>query len=274
MGFVVFDRKILEHWIFTEKPFDDFHAWAWLILNANYKTRERDLKQGVMEIQRGQLVVGIRYLADEWGWSKDRVGRYIKKLENAGMVKKTATQSGTVLTIENYAKYQNVRDTNKDGTKDGPKDGVEDNKNKDNNINKREGARARARGAYGQLSLSDSDLADFLAAYPKDGERYVQELDAYMAETGKKYKNNVAALMRWAKRDLEYRARHGEAPRQDKPGNAPAPSEPTYAMEVYEDGHEYCVGEFTRAAFMDHPRNPKHLTPEAWRRQFMKARRG
>jgi len=268
-GYVYLDRKILEHWTFTAKPFDEFHAWIWLILHANYKPRKRDLKQGIVEIQRGQLLVGYRQLAEEWGWSKDRVSRYLDATTKSGMTQKSATPSGTLLTIVNYAKYQNRRDTMPDADKDTDRD------NKKESINTgKERARVRARGAFGQLSLSDSDRADFLAAYPQDGERYIQELDAYMAETGKKYKNNMAALMRWAKRDLEYRARHGEAPRQDKPGKAPAPSEPTYAMEVYEDGHEYFVGEFTRDAFMDHPRNPKHLTPEAWRRQFMKARRG
>lgn len=205
MGFIYLDRKIEEHELFKAKPFDELHAWIWLLLKANFKDRKRRLREGIVEVKRGQLVAGYRYLADEWGWSKGKVSRFLDMIEADGMISKNGTQNGTVITIENYAKYQDQRDT--DGTLAGhSRDTRGDTKKKvKNDIEHQEGREgARARGAFGRLSLSDGEVDQFLREFPEDGRRYMDELDAYMAQTGKKYQSHLAALYRWAKNDKSF----------------------------------------------------------------------
>lgn len=46
-----------------------------------------------------------------------------------------------------------------------------------------------------------------------------------------------------------------------------------YPMEiVFSDGREACYGTFNRERFMSHAKNPDHLSPEEWKRRFMKTR--
>lgn len=209
MGYIYLDRKIEENELFKEKPFDELHAWIWLLLKANYKDKKRRLREGIVEIKRGQLVAGYRYLADEWGWSKGKVSRFLDMIEADGMISKNGTQNGTVITIENYAKYQDQRDSERDtdGTLAGhSRDTRGDTKKKVKKDKEHQEGRegARARGAFGLLSLSDEDVSAFLSKFPEDGQRYIDELDAYMAQTGKTYQNNLAALYRWAKNDKSF----------------------------------------------------------------------
>lgn len=47
-----------------------------------------------------------------------------------------------------------------------------------------------------------------------------------------------------------------------------------YSLDViYADGNEWSYGMFTRADFINHPRNKEHLTPEEWERRYNIRRR-
>ena len=49
--------------------------------------------------------------------------------------------------------------------------------------------------------------------------------------------------------------------------------EDAWPMEVvYSNGDEACYGVFTREKFVNHAKNTEHLSPEEWRRRFMKRR--
>lgn len=52
-----------------------------------------------------------------------------------------------------------------------------------------------------------------------------------------------------------------------------AENEELHPMDIiYPDGNEYSYGFFKRADFVDHPRNPEHLSPEEWERRFNASR--
>ena len=81
-------------------------AWLWLIENACWKETKVDIKGRTHTLERGQMTYSIRYLSDAWGWSKTSVERFLDRLKTETMI---GTASGTgqnVLTICNYAKYQ------------------------------------------------------------------------------------------------------------------------------------------------------------------------
>lgn len=61
-------------------------------------------------------------------------------------------------------------------------------------------------GEYENVLLSDTDLAKLKAEFPNDWQERIERLSAYMASTGKSYRNHLATIRNWARRDKEARA--------------------------------------------------------------------
>lgn len=60
-------------------------------------------------------------------------------------------------------------------------------------------------GEYSNVLLSDTDLAKLKAEFPNDWQERIERLSAYMASMGKSYKNHLATIRNWARRDSEER---------------------------------------------------------------------
>lgn len=56
-------------------------------------------------------------------------------------------------------------------------------------------------GEYKNVLLTDSDMKKLKDEFPTDWEERVERLSAYMASTGKSYKNHLATIRNWARRD-------------------------------------------------------------------------
>jgi len=92
-------------------PMSDADAWFWLIEHAAWKAMRRRGGQGqLVNVGRGQIHVSDRSLATAFRWDKKRVRRYLERLEAYEMVSLERDQSGTILTICNYNKYQTAND--------------------------------------------------------------------------------------------------------------------------------------------------------------------
>lgn len=105
-GFFLVDRELLTHPIWTDEPFNKGAAWVDLIGRANWKKRESFYGGRCVIIKRGQLITSIGALAARWKWSEKRVRSFLSALSEAGMVRTEGTPRGTLITVENYAKYQ------------------------------------------------------------------------------------------------------------------------------------------------------------------------
>ena len=57
-------------------------------------------------------------------------------------------------------------------------------------------------GEYGKVLLTDEDL-DKLKAEFTDWQARIERLDSYIASTGKSYKNHLATIRNWARKDKE-----------------------------------------------------------------------
>lgn len=109
-GWIKLSRQIKEHWIW-ENP-EKLKAWLDLLLMANHETKKVDMREGLVTVRRGQLVTSITKLATKWGWSRERVRRFLDTLERDGMLTRNSTPFKTVLTIVNYEKFQGDRHSN------------------------------------------------------------------------------------------------------------------------------------------------------------------
>lgn len=83
---------------------------------------------------------------------------------------------------------------------------------------KRKAPRRKGYGEYGHCMLTDDELAKLKAEFP-DWEDRIRRLDEYCESTGKAYKNGLATIRSWARRDAE----------RDRPKTAPKPADPLFA---------------------------------------------
>ena len=106
MTYIKLYRKVMENAVFLELPYDRWHAFEFLVLKARRFPTITILKGKPIKLEVGQLIYGEDALARKWGWSRGKVKRFLDMLENLEMIKKNGTPYGTVITIENYTKYQ------------------------------------------------------------------------------------------------------------------------------------------------------------------------
>lgn len=77
----------------------------------------------------------------------------------------------------------------------------DDNDNEyDNDINKKENIKKKY-GEYGNVKFTDEEYEKVKAYFPNDYEKRIQDADDYIQRTGKKYKDFVATLKSWARKE-------------------------------------------------------------------------
>lgn len=72
-------------------------------------------------------------------------------------------------------------------------------------------------GRYRNVLLSDEDAEKLRAEFPRDWEERVERLSEYMASKGAKYKNHLATIRAWARKEGQTNAEYG---RRDKRADA------------------------------------------------------
>ena len=71
---------------------------------------------------------------------------------------------------------------------------------------KRQATPARGKillGQYGNVKLTEEELAKLKAEFPTDWQQRIDRLSEYMASKGKKYTNHLATIRAWARRDAD-----------------------------------------------------------------------
>ena len=126
-GFIALHREAFDHHLLHDG--DRFRAWFWMVSEAAWKPTRIRIKGETIELQRGELSFSQRFLAEKWGWSKSRVDRFITDLRDEGMIE-TRTKNGAtaghkagqgqaIISICNYAKYQDMTGEALGGEQDG-----------------------------------------------------------------------------------------------------------------------------------------------------------
>ena len=111
-GYIYLDRKILNNWLYNDKPFNMSMAWIDLLLIADHTTHTGLWRKTPTEFKRGDVNCSIAGLAERWGWSRNRTRRFLSHLEADGMVTVNATTNRTTISIVKYEDFQRRRATN------------------------------------------------------------------------------------------------------------------------------------------------------------------
>ncbi|MBK0398534.1 hypothetical protein H0I76_04990 [Limibaculum sp. M0105] len=226
-------RSIWTHAAFRDSSFSEREAWVWILSEAAWRPVTVRSGRVVVDLERGQLCHSLRFMADRWGWSKDRVRRFLTRLENRDMI---ATQTATgqlVIDVRNYDKFQN---SSGGGAREARRDPRQkrDTSATDNNTLKtlnptREGPDGnsgpemkppRASRMHPDAVLTEElvDDAVKLGLHAEDAERVWQKFRDYSISVAgpKGLKTNWRAAWRnWVRRELEWQPCGG----RKHPGN-------------------------------------------------------
>jgi hypothetical protein len=107
-GVFAVDRGIWDHPSFANEPLTEREAWQWLISEAAFKPRKKRVGNSVFDLARGQLACSIRFMAEAWQWKKDKVARFLKRIEIETMIATQPRHDATIITICKYDIYQRV----------------------------------------------------------------------------------------------------------------------------------------------------------------------
>lgn len=117
-GWIRVSRRLLDHPLWTSKPFTPGQAWVDLLLQANY--RDGAVWRGSREVivLRGQVFTSQLALAKRWRWDRKTVRRLLDGLKSSRMVD-IETAKGkdigyTRLTVRNYERFQAGTETERD----------------------------------------------------------------------------------------------------------------------------------------------------------------
>lgn len=155
------------------------------------------------------------YLAAWCQASKSTVSRNLETLCADGLIERQERTESGVLLVD----YRVVRGTqNEQGCTQNEQGGVPKmgmggvpkmsthNIEVDNIDTKPSGEHRETRHKYGEYSnvlLSDTDLAKLKAEFPTDWEERIERLSSYMESKGKTYKNHLATIRNWARKDRQ-----------------------------------------------------------------------
>ena len=136
-SYIKLDRGLKKNSLWLEKPFSKGQAWVDLLLLAQGVDIEKHYRGVIQHQEPGTVYTSILFLTNRWGWSRNKVYRFLKMLEEAemisfvcqkpsdtvgGTIKRTqngtynGTTNGTIISIVNWEVYQYC-ETNND-TKD------------------------------------------------------------------------------------------------------------------------------------------------------------
>lgn len=106
-GYIAIYRSIKEHWVYeSERKRTRLEAWIDLLLMASHAGTKEPIGQDLIMIDRGQVLTSQDKLAEQWGWDRNLVRKFLNMLMKDGMIDVKPTNKFTIITIAQYALYQ------------------------------------------------------------------------------------------------------------------------------------------------------------------------
>ena len=207
-GWIKLHRQIRNNWIWEDAEM--LRAWLDILLMVNHEDKRIYFNGELITIKRGEKLTSILKLSDRWGWSRNRVKRFLDLLEADEMCTTNRTTNGTTLKVLNYAEYQSfyggkriTNDTTNDTTDVpplGPTDGPQTITNKNYKNDKREGQAPRS---FSPPSRQDIEAYCHEKNYCMDTQLFIDYYDArnWTLGKGQKMSNWKSAVNAWVRRE-------------------------------------------------------------------------
>lgn len=204
-GFIKIYRSLLK-WEWYD-DLNTFRVFIHLLLTVNYE----DKKWHGIEIKRGQRVISYEKLAKETSLTVRQVRTSIDKLKMTHEITSTATNKYTIVTIENYDKFQvqsNQNDiqvdkqsskekTNERQASDKQTTTMKESKRK---IKKdKESKKKEEKNIYAEfVSMTNAEYEKLVSTYGLEFTNMcIKILDNYKGSSGKKYASDYRTILSW-----------------------------------------------------------------------------
>lgn len=196
-GWIKIHRKILENPIVC-KDSETLSIWIYILLNATHKEIPALFKGKEITLQKGQLITGILSISKRLKINKDKIQRTLKCFEIDKQIEQQTSNQNRLITIVNWNEYQEI-----------------DNQNDKQMINKRETNDKQLitnknvknernilyYGEYKNVFFTNEQYQKLLNEFPNDYNERIQRLDDYIQSSGKKYKDCLATIRTWARKE-------------------------------------------------------------------------
>lgn len=163
-GYARFHRSLIGHPAFRNDA--EAMAFAYMVLRASWKPVRVRYKGKALSLNRGQLAMSVRDLAEAMDRDKGWVERLLKRLKSETMVETLSETGVLVITICNYEKYQAANDSGEtdgktpDETHARQTQDTEQVREEDKKEEKREGAPSPALARVRRDAFPRPDWAD------------------------------------------------------------------------------------------------------------------
>lgn len=109
-GYILLYRKFLDNPLLNIKPFCKGYAWIQLISLANHTLGYIRVKNGTLvKVQRGECGYSEKALADLFGWSRNKLRRFLEQLKNEKMIQQKIVENHSIIKILKYNQYQTIQ---------------------------------------------------------------------------------------------------------------------------------------------------------------------
>ena len=204
----------------------------------NYTCISNDVFKSDLSLKARGMLCTMLSLPDDWEFSENglqailkdgqtSVRSAIKELESAGFLSRTRERDENgrigrcVWIVCDYPRFENPSldmpsfETSNLGN--GPQLSTKEQSTKESST-KESSTKEEPRRKYGEYEnvlLSDSDMAKLKEEFPADWEERIEHLSTYMESKGVSYKNHLATIRSWARKDNSYGYQRTQAPDHD-----------------------------------------------------------
>lgn len=105
-GWIKLHRSTFDNDLWTAEPFTKGQAWVDLIGHANHRPASIWIRGIEVTVDRGQLAWSELTMEGRWKWSRGKVRRYLRMLQDRGMIEQQKTKLTTIITVCKYEVYQ------------------------------------------------------------------------------------------------------------------------------------------------------------------------
>ena len=106
-GWISLHRQIMKNEFYFSERFTKTQAWIDLLLLANNKPATFFIRGNEVKLKRGELGYSIKTLSERWKWNERTVDKFLQMLSKREMIQCRKTNITTIISIMNYACYQN-----------------------------------------------------------------------------------------------------------------------------------------------------------------------
>ena len=181
-------------------------VWVYILCHVNYQPTDVIFEGKRVTLQPGKGLFKFTEVAELLRISVTTLHRITEVLKNENQIEKQSSPRNTVVTVVNWQKYQTIEKQNGKQAENNWKTNGKQTENLP--ITKRNKEREEGKNIYGafkNVRLSDDDLEKLKTEFP-DWEDRIERLSEYMASTGKTYRDHLATIRTWARKDRERNA--------------------------------------------------------------------